>query len=224
MTIALTGGSMLSIFMQKMGFTGEVTDIFILRNSIDARTAELFQQRDSSVWLLRPSQKGLLGNPSRSPPHQPAQHPCHPPPPRVLDCSHSAQFQQLSSGRVLHPLKCRAQASSKCCSLQKAITGVLVSSHWGQPYSSDCSWDLENKPHLMVARSSVPFTVGTQHCSLGSQFLSELSPARGCSDTDSVLGGWTDVNFPDINLAINNKSHQVVFPFDLGLPALGKLP
>lgn len=92
MTVALTGGSMLSILMQKMGFTGEVTDVFILRNSIDARTAEPFQQRDSSVWLLRPSQKGLLGNPSCSPPHQPAQHPC-PPAPRVLDCSHSAQFQ-----------------------------------------------------------------------------------------------------------------------------------
>lgn len=49
MTIALTGGSMLSILMQKMGFTGEVTDIFILRNSTDARTAETLQQRDSSV-------------------------------------------------------------------------------------------------------------------------------------------------------------------------------
>lgn len=78
----------------------------------------------------------------------------------------------------------------------------------------------------MVAGSSVLFTVGTQHCSLGSQFLSELSPAPGCSDTDNVLCsyGWTDLNFPDSNLTINNKSHQVVFPFDLSLPALGKLP
>lgn len=49
MTIALAEGSMLSILMQKMGFTGEVTDVFILRNSTDARTAETFQQRDSSV-------------------------------------------------------------------------------------------------------------------------------------------------------------------------------
>lgn len=53
MTIALTGCSMLSVLMQKMSFTGEITNVFILRNSTDAWTAKIFQQRDSSVWMLR---------------------------------------------------------------------------------------------------------------------------------------------------------------------------